>query len=524
MADYPIGERDNGDAAPLLSTSDFLDEYQRSTPEAQQERIPEHIRGEMRTGQPFGIGLKTTPDRSIKEMLSQYVPQPPDAVSSFLTNPDLDPAWVASAFIGPSGAQRLANAGLRHGADWGGIERLRAAQNEIDWHWAKEKVPAALKRMWTEFGWTPENTWGNRMGENAQPATAVATPDLALDENAFSPAIFQPKVGKSRRVYAAEGPYTAIVRGLDMLPIAEPEIENYQAQFVLDPKANQVSGSTDPEGLNLRAQAKTVKQLNDVNAHELNHAVGIPQGITPGLPGGQQDHPIFGTNAEALVRDLIEAEQGAYDRARWEAMLRRHPAASGPWTKEELADLPPELRKELLRSNATLGRLQRLQPQIPGLAGYLGLAEELGQGRSGYMRRNATLDEEKKMVPGLMNYYSPKAMPGWLPGLKIPLQSFRPIEPEQIPLPLRKYEKAEGGSVDPATSLLDEEYPSTSDIYDLYQRSTPEAQQARIPPNLRGELTSTNPYPDVYSSGSMGPPGYFEDTFGVPLKHFEPGQ
>lgn len=324
-----------------------------------------------------------------------------------------------AAFIGPKGAANLAKAGIRHPDDWGGSNRLRAAQQDMGW--VRESEPAR-RAIWEKYGWTPPQTWGTHgidVGK-ASPATVVATPRYGVEDAALS----SMASGKDT-IRRGEGRLADLTHGLDELFVAEPSLAQTPTKVTSDPKA-QMRGQIDykdlyaggfkipgqkPVGLgpqSIYAAAPNKDLMEYTLLHEIHHGAATPQGVTP-PKGNQLMSPIPGTKAERMLQkqiDLVDEQIAAIPRGE---------------------NLPMELQKRLTDLMALRNILVEKQSWVPSFSGYMNLADER-LAREGALRGRATLDEHKGMVPGFVDTYQPGTLGSDFPkrNFGLPLSAFNP--------------------------------------------------------------------------------------------------
>lgn len=335
-----------------------------------------------------------------------------------------------AAFIGPKGAGNLARAGIRHGDEWGGINRLAAAREQPGWMRPGSPEHAEI---WKNYGWTPEHTWG-KPSEISQPATAVATPKFSIDEGAF-----QPMRSGDYTIQRAEGKLPDVTHGLDELLVAEPSLADVFTMMRLDPRASYggvtnfepywrqhqtgISVGKPPRGMrgltptgymprSISVTGQSMQDLHDLMLHEaLGHGSAIPQGVAPGsLVSDVSQHmqPIKGTAAEAALKQKTLAAKLAYDRSMEHAL-------------RQSTDAEPVL--------ALMNRWHELrgaQQKAPSRAGYLH-GEEERVARETFLRGLAPLEQHKPVAPGAVDTYQPGAFGKSLEReLEVPLKLYDP--------------------------------------------------------------------------------------------------
>lgn len=350
-------------------------------------------------------GIDKPIPRSLESRAYDYLPSwvREGAKKSFSAIPP--EGWIMASFIGPKGAANLAAAKIRRPDDWGGSNRLRAAEEHPQWG---KPDAAARREIWKAFGWSDPATFGTHgMGRGAQPVTVVPTPEFAVRMEAM-----RPMETGGRTIHKGEAKVPELLTGIDEVLAAEPSLRDVALRLTLDPALKIETGSTmplpiwknnvkrigeDPVGWKtgtIEARGYDVPSLTNTVGHEvLGHGVALPQGITP-MEGirTQRMNPVRGTVAEAKAA--------------------------------RAADMAKSRRDELTKSD--LAMLDEMAAKIRTEAGYRALAEEI-MARARVVGLRQALAEWKKTPPALIDTYQPGALGKGIEAQEpLPLSDYRP--------------------------------------------------------------------------------------------------
>lgn len=328
-----------------------------------------------------------------------------------------------AAFIGPKGAANLAKAGIRHPDDMGGINRLKAAQQDMRWSMGDD---ASRRAIWEAYGWAPETAWGTHDVNLrlSKPATALPTPKFDINDEMMRPM----RSGKDT-LYRGEGRFSDLTHGLDELFVAEPKLANVPTRLDYGP-GNPTSGEAKHQALfgggfkprptihdvtgfetdHIRASGPTRRDVWETLLHEgPGHGAAVTQGLAVPDLGPQRAGALRGTRAERSLDARIAKLKQEED-----AILQ---AAGGALT--------PEVENRLIDLRAQANIIRGLREQVPSYAHYLDLPPER-LAREVYVRGLET--DPWKDVPGLVDTYQPGTMgPGFSKdNLGLPLRAYDP--------------------------------------------------------------------------------------------------
>ena len=317
--------------------------------------------------------------------------------------------WMSAGFVGPKGVRNLEKAGLRHKDDWGGTERLRAAQDAAkgrrevtEWQDVGKELPlfssAGLEApstkarqvtsyekadkqgpetFWPAHGWTPPKTWGTW---DRKPAGEWSTWVPVEDLSPGKPT----KKWKDQTIW--EGDLHNVFQNNDALQnllAIDPTLGRLRTILGTNPQLkHDGTGGVAWENravpfdspVQMHANGPSMDKMLRNASHETQHLLSGRTGVTPLYAGDDVafTKPMFGTRAEALFRALWEKEPMASNRS------------------DEMASI-----------------LDR----IPGFSRYLSTPWEK-VARETEVRRGMPMDEQARTIPGItIDSYSEAAKP-----------------------------------------------------------------------------------------------------------------